>query len=282
MPGGGKSLLDEITVAAVELRLRSKLDEIRIEEIRYHLEDETGVTTSEKMELSASTMALRFESLSAEVKEVVEASERARVMATRAFKIIAGAASIGGRAQQSRLVRRMKAIGENGDINEIHRVHQAVQIIMDEYGNNALHRTKSIQDRLELSTIRTDRGGSFLDEIVSFSAQHLKLIGALWTAEYAEGDERVTARKAGSPAQKRATRQLLRKIRNTVARTHGARLSEAMEMERQATQVAGDLADAEVEQVLECIEKYASDKITRLAIINRSFFRQDGCTLSRH
>ena len=39
-----------------------------------------------------------------------------------------------------------------------------------------------------------------------------------------------------------------------------------MEMERQATQVAGDLADAEVEQVLECIEKYASEKITRLAI----------------
>ena len=190
-------MLDEITVAAVELRLRCKLDEIQIEEIRYHLEDESGVTTSEKMELSASTMALRFDSLSAEVKEVVETSERARVMAARAFKIIAGAASIGGPAQQSRLVRRMKVISQDGKISEIHRVHQAVQIIMEEYQNHALQRTKSIPDRLEQSSIRSDRGSSFLDEIVTFSAEHLKLIGALWTAEYAEGDERVTAQKSG-------------------------------------------------------------------------------------
>lgn len=172
-------MLDEITVAAVELRLRCKLDEIQIEEIRYHLEDESGVTTSEKMELSASTMALRFDSLSAEVKEVVETSERARVMAARAFKIIAGAASIGGPAQQSRLVRRMKVISQDGKISEIHRVHQAVQIIMEEYQNHALQRTKSIPDRLEQSSIRSDRGSSFLDEIVTFSAEHLKLIGAL-------------------------------------------------------------------------------------------------------
>ena len=77
-------MLDEITVAAVELRLRGKLDEVRIEEIRYHLEDESGNATSE--ELSAATMALRFESLSAEVKEVVEASERARVLESHGSK----------------------------------------------------------------------------------------------------------------------------------------------------------------------------------------------------
>ena len=212
--GQAPSLLNEDTMEAMELRIRTELDSIKLEELRFQVEDENGTQVSEKLELSAATIALRFQTLSEDVKEVIRGSERARILAAKAFKTVSRLGSMGGRQQQSRLVRTLRNLAQEGALSEIQRLHQAVEAIGREYQNNSLQRTKNIRAKIEYMRVGCNRGVPYLDEVIDFCVTYKRLILASWISEFDEGGERDTASRAGSPTQKKLTRELLRKCQS--------------------------------------------------------------------
>ena len=266
-PGRNPSLLQEETLGALEMRIRKRLDTAtRLEQIRFRSEDDQGIMIETKLELSAATIALRFETLSDDVKEVLIGSERARMLAAKAFEVIHRLASIGARANQARLMRVLGEIEKDGEISEIARLHAGVEAIKSEYENNNLQRVRTLRQKIEQATILTTDVIPYLDAVQTYCMTLRRLLGAMWVSEFSEGAERDGAKTAGSPTQRRLVRGILRTIKTSVGRVRPTFLTDAIAMEQLANNITGNLSTANAGDLLEKLYARASETIDRLAL----------------
>ena len=143
------SILDELNVERVGKKIQLLLDEkISVQELRITVANEDGTTSSQKHEISASTLALTYPSMNEEKKTALRGSERGRILAARTMKEIMSICKRGAGAKQRRLITRVAMIERNLEHHTVEKPSLMVAAVHEEFSHLQHDRVNNIKEKI--------------------------------------------------------------------------------------------------------------------------------------